>query len=241
MTFNGTRQIALGLADLHLDALYERDDAGFLTASRDPEVPLPPFHLVRTPGGNRWRLRAGLSTAPRERLGRILSVQPLPSDAADAQAHAPDLAAIRAALLEDAPRAHEYRGPAFFFPDRLPALDGAELLTDPRQAPGEGPFAWLRSAVLASHPIVIVRAEGGDVASVCYSARLTSEAAEAGVETQAQYRQRGYGAAAVLRWAVAVRRTGRVPLYSTEWENAASRALASRLGLLWYAEDLHIG
>jgi predicted GNAT family acetyltransferase len=66
-------------------------------------------------------------------------------------------------------------------------------------------------------------------------------AAEAGVETREQYRGRGYGSIAVVAWAAAVRQGGRMPLYSAEWENIASRALASRIGLICYAEDVHLG
>jgi predicted GNAT family acetyltransferase len=64
--------------------------------------------------------------------------------------------------------------------------------------------------------------------------------AEAGVETIERFRGRGYGTTSVVAWAAAIRREGRVPLYSTEWENKASRALASSLGLVCYGEDLHI-
>ncbi len=231
----------LELAELHLDALYERDVAGLITASRDPEVAAPPFHLVRTAGGNRWLLAAALPGAKRNRIASILSAQLPISDCADAQAHPPDVEAVRAALAEHAPLLREYRGPAFFFRDDLPTPERAEMLVDLRDAPHEGAFAWLGSASEVAHPIVIVRAHNGEVASVCYSARSSAAAAEAGVETMEEYRGRGYGSLAVVAWATAVRESGRVPLYSTPWENAASRALARRLGLVCYGEDLHIG
>lgn len=231
----------LHLAGLHLDALYVRDAAGFVTASRDPNVTPPPFHLVRTPGGNRWVLAARLGTAQRAQLATVLSVQPPIADCADAQAHPAALQTIAAALAEHASAAREYCGPAFFFPDQLPTASHAELLADVRNAPREGPFAWLRDADPESGPIAMVRADNGDVASVCYSARSAPAVAEAGVETVGEYRLRGYGSIAVVAWATTVRQGGRVPLYSTQWENIASRALASRLGLICYAEDLHIG
>jgi len=229
------------LADLHLDALYERDAVGFITGSRDPSVSPPRFHLVRTLERNRWLLGASLESAQREQLASILSLQPPISDCADAEARPPNLEAIRAALAQHAPPVREYRGPAFFFPSQLPAVDRAELLATARGAPREGPFAYLGNAGDASHPIAIVRANNETVASICYSARSTSVAAEAGVETAAEYRGRGYGLRVVVAWATAVREGGRVPLYSTEWGNTASRALARRLGLICYAEDLHIG
>ena len=76
---------------------------------------------------------------------------------------------------------------------------------------------------------------------MCHSARSTSAAAEAGVETLKGFRGRGYGTTAVAAWARVIRRGGRVPLYSTEWENVASRNLAARLNLVCYGEDLHVG
>ena len=41
-------------------------------------------------------------------------------------------------------------------------------------------------------------------------------------------------------YANAVRAIGCVPLYSTSWENQASRAVAAKLGLLRYAATLSI-
>ncbi len=41
-------------------------------------------------------------------------------------------------------------------------------------------------------------------------------------------------------WARAIQRRGLVALYSTSWENAASRALARRLSARVYGEDWHV-
>jgi hypothetical protein len=41
-------------------------------------------------------------------------------------------------------------------------------------------------------------------------------------------------------WAQAVRKSGRIPLYSCSWSNAASLAVAAKLGLVPYASDFNL-
>lgn len=77
--------------------------------------------------------------------------------------------------------------------------------------------------------------EDGYPVSVCFCARRSHEAAEAGLETAEAYRGRGYGPRVAAAWALAVRASGRIPLYSTSWNNAASLAVARKLGLIVYA------
>jgi len=79
--------------------------------------------------------------------------------------------------------------------------------------------------------------ENGYPVSVCFSARGSSIAAEAGVETAVGFRGRGFGPRVTAAWASAVRAAGRVPLYSTDWSNESSLVLARKLGLEAYAAD----
>ncbi|MCY3783548.1 MAG: GNAT family N-acetyltransferase [Chloroflexi bacterium] len=100
-------------------------------------------------------------------------------------------------------------------------------------------FAWLADELTVRDPVMAVVVDGMAV-SVCFSARSTSAASEAGVETLPGHRGRRYAGAVTAAWADAVRRQGRIPLYSTSWPNKASRRVAARLGLIQYATDFHI-
>ena len=89
---------------------------------------------------------------------------------------------------------------------------------------------------------MVIASADGQPASVCHSPRgYSSFAAEAGVETLEPFRNRGLATAAVARWARAVQSTGRLALYSTSWENAASLGVARRLSGRLYGEDWHLG
>jgi RimJ/RimL family protein N-acetyltransferase len=85
-----------------------------------------------------------------------------------------------------------------------------------------------------------VMVDDGVAVTACSSVRLTPQAAEAGLYTQESYRGRGYSVDAVRLWAEAVRATGRIPLYSTSWENTASQAVAQKLGAVQYGADFSI-
>ena len=81
---------------------------------------------------------------------------------------------------------------------------------------------------------------GATIVAVCFSSRNGADAAEAGLETLAPFRGRGYAAAAVAAWAAAVRASGRLPLYSTGWDNLASQGVVRTLGLVPYGADLSL-
>lgn len=109
--------------------------------------------------------------------------------------------------------------------------ENAELLTES--------FPYTKSILDERAPVVAVVSDGQAV-SACYSARKTRDAAEAGVATLGGYRGRGYAAASVGVWARAVFESGLTPLYSTSWDNQASRSVAAKLGLDAYAATIAI-
>jgi len=60
------------------------------------------------------------------------------------------------------------------------------------------------------------------------------------VETVLAYRGRGYANTVVAAWARDILATGRMPLYSTSWQNLASQAVARKLGLIQYGTDVSL-
>ena len=82
--------------------------------------------------------------------------------------------------------------------------------------------------------------EAGHAVSVCASVRITRSAHEAGVETLPAYRQRGHAVSVVAAWAMAVRKLGALPLYSTSWDNIASRQVAASLGMQMLGVGIHL-
>lgn len=226
----------LTLLDRQIATLFRLDGAGRLLAineSGDP--PAPRLFLGRTAAGNRWHLRHDLPVDLRDELARILATESLATDLAAPPVTA---TALRAALAAHAPIANEWSGPAWSVPGRSLPLDSRAVMLDDA-APLVRTFPGWATDFAASQPGAAILHEGEAVA-VCFSARTSTGAAEAGVNTLPEWRGRGYACAVVATWAAAVRATGRIPLYSTSWDNAASRGVARGLGLRLYAADFHL-
>jgi hypothetical protein len=148
-----------------------------------------------------------------------------------------DDADLRALVEAHAPVLAEHRGPAFV----LPPLARTDV-----DVVAIGPTTVLDSELAArgwtteETPPYLGVVQGGIMVSVCYSARSTADAAEAGVETAISWRNHGLATRAVSAWAAAVQASDRLALYSTTWDNEASLRLATRLGAIEYGEDWHL-
>ncbi len=140
----------------------------------------------------------------------------------------------------DVPRSETWSGPAWRFPDELPALAHAIIpITSDHDDLVRPVFPDLADALPWKRPcLAIVR--DGKLASLCFSSRNTPNAAEAGVNTIEAFRGHGFAPAVVAAWANAVRQEGRIPLYSTSWDNLASRSVARKLSLVPYGADVSI-
>ena len=225
--------------DLHLRALFVHDDRSrILTRNALDGGSAPRFFLGRTSDGNRWRFRDDVPGDLVATLETLCREEPV---VADLRAPLRQEARYRDLLARHGPLGEVWAGPAYRFPADLPPADAntvslthenAELLRGGDLEP------WLED-IGNSEPLLALVREGRAV-SVCGSVRITTGAHEAGVETSAAARGRGFAATVVDAWARAVRELGAEPLYSTSWENTASRAVARKLGLIPYATDFHI-
>ena len=225
------------LIDMHVDVLFTRRASGALVATRDPSPrPAPRAFLGRSVEGNVWAVREDLDPETRQALARLLAAEPVP--AAIRPGQGPECRARSRALLH--PIRTEHRGPAFVLGQELPTDARAREVTIRDALECREAFPWLAVELDAVSPVAIAF-EGGEPAAICHSPRgMTAAAAEAGVETLERFRGRGLATAAVACWARAILRRGRIPLYSTSWENEASQRVARRLAARLYGEDWHV-
>lgn len=232
--------MTLKLMQAHVETLFRLDGSGRMVEVNQPDCPPAPRLFVgRTLEGNIHRFRRDLPEQLVSELEEILAHEPVIDDLSQPPAK---YQALHDALAAHAPVEHVWQGPAWHFPEEIRQPDGIDTLT---VTDAEMMQRWSSllarewaDGVLDSQPCVVVL-EGDDMASICCSSRTSPQASEAGVETMEPYRGRGYATAAVAAWAREVRALGREPLYSTSWDNHASRAVARRLGLIQYGIDLH--
>lgn len=230
------------LMRIHVATLFDCDTNGRIRSLRRPwsrPGDAPRFFMGRTLQGNVWLFRHDIP----EDLKRELEVLCLSEPVAKHLSHPPRMAAaIRAALRARGPITREYRGPAYLIRGGAEAHADGVLITKGNGHMLEIGFPWMLPHIMADVDIGPVTAVvvNGRAVSICYCARLSPLGAEAGVETLESMRGRGHATAAVMAWAAATRERGLLPLYSTSWENSASRRIARKVGMVCYGEDWEI-
>jgi RimJ/RimL family protein N-acetyltransferase len=231
------------LMQIHVSALYRQDDRHRLVAVNEPgdprpdDPPAPRLFLGRTRVGNLWRFRHDLANSSTIELEAVLRTEPV---AVDLTQPPQCLTVLQATLARDAPLTGIWSGPAWRFPDEiLPTEHEVIPVTTANDDLVRSIFPVLADDLPWRQPCLAIVTDGR-LASLCYSARNTPIAAEAGVDALEEFRGRGYAPAVVAAWARAVRAEGRIPLYSTSWDNPASRSVARKLGLVQYGADLSI-
>lgn len=220
----------MSLPALQLRTLYVLDHNGRLVSTREPGSRRPPvLAFVRGAESCAWALRSDVPDDRAAELGALLASELPRAELDTPPAHLDRYVELVAGRLES--------GPAFAFPDVLPATGDVVLIERAEQL-GAG-FPDLADELDARAPVLGVMDDDRAV-SLCFCARRAEDAAEAGLQTLGSHRGRGHAARVTSAWAQALRASGRTPLYSTAWTNQASRAVAEKLGLVAYASDWNV-
>lgn len=179
---------------LHVEALYTRDAAGRLLSVNDAgAAPAPRFLFGRTPNGNLWWFRHDVDAPTAEDLARLCDSQPMGLDVVSLEPFVERLSRVAAVQKI-------WTGPAYHFPRDLHSEDVGVVRVTASNATVLSPFLddW-HGDVTPGVPMVVAL-EDGKAVSVCASVRITSHAHEAGVDTNRDFRRRGYAARAVTAW-----------------------------------------
>jgi hypothetical protein len=213
-------------------------DEGRIISTREPQASrVPLFMLVRSATSRAWAVRADVPADLASELELLVRDEPPLSEPRDAPVHADRyLSLLRGAIASSEVPVTKSAGPAFEFPDSLPPSVDVVVVEDERLL-GHNFRGWMPGEIAAGRAPVLAIVENGHPVSVCFCARLSEIAAEAGLETAESYRGRGFGPRVAAAWALAIRASGRIPLYSTSWTNKASLAVARKLSLLAYASS----
>ncbi len=233
------------LMRLHLGALYTHDTDGKMQCVNEWTAGKPPrFHLGRTVSGHVWRFSATLPEHVTTQLAAVAATEPVLDPLPEWPVYRGEYERL---LAKHDAVVNQWSGPAYAFPletETAHCVPGAcELLN---ASSGESLARhlpeWVEDTTHRSPFVGVAAEKGGDIVAVCSSVRITPDAHEAGVETAAGFRRRGYALQAVVHWANQVRLLSPmcIPMYSTSWDNLASRGLASTLALSQYGVDYHV-
>ena len=222
---------------IQAETLFVHDIEGRLTGINAPDHGCPPkFFLGWTMKGHICRFRSDLPNETIEKLEDLVALEPIPTDLCRYPIHLQDYQDL---MQTDAKLEQIWIGPAYRFPDKVrePSNEVTQIT--------KGNVGLLRSGFsnlidhLESAFPVFAYVINGIAVSICCTARMSPQAAEAGVETMGSYRGKGYAIEVVTGWARSIRGLGRIPLYSTSRDNRASRKVATKLALIQYGVDIH--
>ena len=216
---------------LQLETLFVLDDAGRVVSTREPNPsPGPAFSLVRDRSACAWAVHVDVATGVADEVASLAQREPPLTGLSDPPKHADAYIELVGGRID--------AGPVFTFPHTLSVSSGIAVITD--LAPLERHFrGWTADEIPERSPILGIL-EAGHAVSVCFCARRSTKAAEAGLDTAVAFRNRGLGRRVASAWASAIRDLGLLPLYSTSWENGASLAVARTLQLFACASDWSI-
>ena len=190
----------------------------------------PRFSLIRGLTSCAWAVHEEVPQDLARQIDLLAGSEPPLRDLLEAPRHERAYLSLLGGTIES--------GPAFTFSELCPA--------DPDIVPVEhvGQLTryfrgWSAEELLSCAPIVAIF-DSTDAVSVCFCARRSAVAAEAGLETADCYRGRRFGPRVTAAWAASIQAAGLLPIYSTSWRNTASLSVARKLGLDARAVDWNV-
>lgn len=214
--------------EVELTTGFVLDDRGRIVSTREPQASHGPlFSIIRSSTQCAWALHKDVPEELAEQIAVLARQEPPADDLRAAPLHAVEYLSLTGGRPG-------FAGPAFLFPETFASPAGVVPLDDERwlQRHFRG---WQLGEISAGRAPVLAVVEDGFPVSICFCARRSDIAAAAGLETAAAFRGRGFGPLVTSAWAMAVRASGRVPLYSAAWNNEPSLAVARKLGLTAHA------
>ena len=214
--------------DLQLQTLFELNGQHRILSTREPNPsPGPTFSLIRSATSCAWAVQADIPEELARELSQLAQEERPGRDFRDAPMHADRYVSLVSGEMEC--------GPAFVFPDAISEPADIVVVEDVLLLAHHF-RGWVAEEISGRSPILAV-VEDGQAVSVCFCARRSNVAAEAGLETAAAFRGRGFAARVTAAWALAIRASKKIPLYSTSWSNEESLAVARKLRLVACASD----
>jgi len=194
----------------------------------------PLFSLIRSADSCAWAIRDDVPEEIAVEIDRLARAEPPTSAARDAPMHAQRYISLLGGWTHSGATVRQSAGAAFEFPDTI-APPAEVIVVDDESLLNRNFRGWVAGEIAAGRSPVMAVFEDRSPVSICFCARSAEVAAEAGVETAEPFRGRGFAPRVTAAWALAIRESGRIPLYSTSWTNSASLAVARKLGLRVYA------
>ncbi|MDF2652984.1 MAG: FR47-like family protein [Paenibacillus sp.] len=220
----------LELRNIQAEVLYVHNHTGRITTINEyANQPAPRFFLGQTNTGRVIRFR---NDVPNNLVRDIIQIM-------DMNDLTKQLANVINVLEKDKGISGFWIGPAYVFNEIEMDYTDATLVTEENKFCLEHGFPSLLSELKFREPCYMVT-ENNMAVSVCFSARNSDKASEAGVETLEDYRGKGYAVRVASSWAKAILQSQRIPLYSTSWDNYSSQSVAKRLQLHLYGTDISI-
>lgn len=230
----------LSLMKIQVGTLFVHDGEERLRFINEPyrpeDHPAPVVFIGRTRCGSVVRFRYDVPEALCKRVQAIIQAQSLSDNLYESPSY---LAKVKDLLTAHITMDRQWMGPAYRFPDSLEVSPEVIRIDQSTAYLLEFGFSDLIPELDYCQPVVAI-VEGDKAVSICQSVRKSVEAEGAGVDTLLSHRGKGYATQVVAGWGGLVREQGRIPLYSTSWDNRASQRVAEKLGLRLYGVDFHI-